>query len=78
MGKRWVFLIGILGLGVFLWPTPARAMHLSEGILPIDWVRVWFLAAAPFVYWGLRTIRQRRAEDPHAMTLVAMVGAQEA
>ena len=65
----------ILGLGIALWATPACAMHISEGILPIDWAGLWFLVAAPFVYAGLRTIRRRRVEDPRAMTLVAMVGA---
>ncbi len=50
-------------------------MHISEGILPIDWASLWFLVAAPFVYGGLRTIERRRREDPQAMTLVAMVGA---
>ena len=51
------------------------AMHIKEGILPIDWASLWFLVAAPFVYAGLRTIERRRREDPRAMTLVAMVGA---
>jgi cobalt/nickel transport system permease protein len=69
---RW---IGLLAAGLVLWPATAQAMHLSEGILPIDWAGLWFLVAAPFVYGGLRTIQRRRAEDPRAMTLVAMVGA---
>lgn len=68
-------MIGLLAAGFFLWPARAHAMHLSEGILPIDWAGLWFLAAAPFVYGGLRTIRRRRADDPRAMTMVAMVGA---
>ncbi len=51
------------------------AMHISEGILPGNWAGLWFLVAAPFVFWGLRTIDRRRREDPRAMTLVAMVGA---
>ena len=54
---------------------PAQAMHLSEGILPLDWAGLWFLAAAPFVYWGLWKIGRRRAVDPRAMTMVAMIGA---
>ena len=37
------------------WP-----MHISEGILPPDWAGLWFLVAAPFVFWGLRTIHRRR------------------
>ena len=39
-------------------------MHISEGILPVDWAGLWFLVAAPFVYWGLRTIIGAAAEDP--------------
>jgi cobalt/nickel transport system permease protein len=74
MEKRCVPFV-ILVFGIALWPTPACAMHISEGILPIDWAGLWFLVAAPFVYGGLWTIRRRRAEDPQAMTLVAMVGA---
>jgi len=70
-----MLLSGILGLGLVLWPMSAHAMHLSEGILPINWAGLWLLVAAPFVYGGLRTIKRRRAEDPRAMTMVAMVGA---
>ncbi len=50
-------------------------MHITEGILPPDWAGFWFLVAAPFVLWGLRTVKRRRAEDPRYMLLVAMVGA---
>ena len=56
------------------WPTPAQAMHISEGILPLGWAGLWFLVAAPFLYWGLRTINRRRAADPVYMTMVALVG----
>lgn len=75
MRKRGIFLVGLLGLGILLWPTPAHAMHISEGILPIDWAGAWFFVAALFVYWGLRTIKQKRAADPRVLTMVAMVGA---
>jgi cobalt/nickel transport system permease protein len=75
MEKRCTILIAVLALGLFFWPTPAHAMHLSEGILPIEWAGGWFLVAVPFVYGGLWTIKRRRAEDPRTMTLVAMVGA---
>jgi cobalt/nickel transport system permease protein len=74
MGKRWITVaVGVLGIA--FWAAPAYAMHISEGILPIDWASLWFLVAAPFVYGGLRTIKRRRGGDPRAMTLVAMVGA---
>ncbi len=65
----------ICGVAVMLWPTPAYAMHISEGILPPSWAGLWFLVAAPFLAWGLHTVDRRRAEDPRYMVLVAMVGA---
>ena len=74
MVKRWVTVV-VLVLGIGLWAAPAYAMHITEGILPIEWAGLWFLVAAPFVYGGLRTIRRRRAEDPRVITMVAMVGA---
>jgi cobalt/nickel transport system permease protein len=51
------------------------AMHLSEGILPIDWAALWLLVAVCFVLLGLRTVKRRRLEDPRWLTLVALVGA---
>jgi cobalt/nickel transport system permease protein len=75
MKKRTTAMIAALGLGIALWPAPVQAMHLSEGVLPLDWAALWFLAAAPFVYWGLWEVGRRRAEDPRAMTMVAMIGA---
>ncbi len=34
MRKRREWMLLLLGLGLALWPTPAQAMHLSEGIRP--------------------------------------------
>jgi cobalt/nickel transport system permease protein len=70
---NWLTAIAVLGLG--LWPAPAHAMHISEGILPASWAGAWLLVAIAFVAWGLRTIRRRREQDPQAMTMVSMVGA---
>ena len=72
--KHAAAVIVILGLGIALWPAPAQAMHLAEGILPISWAGLWLLVAVPFVLWGLRTINRRRAADPRYMALVALVG----
>lgn len=55
--------------------APARAMHISEGILPFKWAGLWFIASAPFLMWGLRDLRIRSGESPHYKTLVGMVGA---
>ena len=33
--------------------APAHAMHISEGILPLNWAALWFVAALPFVALGV-------------------------
>ena len=60
---------------LFLLPTPAFAMHISEGILPISWAALWYAAALPFVAWGLRDLRRRSENAPSFKPLVGLVGA---
>lgn len=62
------------GLGLLLLPSPAQAMHVPEAVLPAEWAGLWFLVAAPFVWWGLWKIKQRRQADPRAMTMIALIG----
>lgn len=59
---------------LFLYPQPAQAMHLSEGILPASWAGLWFMAAAPFFVWGLKRVHSLRTADPRSMALIALVG----
>ena len=54
---------------------PAYAMHLSEGILPLPWAGLWFALSIPFVWWGLRELRERSKEEPHLKPMVGLVGA---
>ena len=70
MNRKTLVLGTILVAALVFWPAPALAMHISEGILPPGWAGLWFLAAAPFLFWGLRTIQRRRAADPSYVTLV--------
>lgn len=69
--------LGLIGGAVALlgWSTPAHAMHISEGILQPQWCGLWFAAAAPFVVWGVLTIRSRRRRQSSYMPMLAMVGA---
>ncbi len=53
----------------------AFAMHISEGILPIQWAGLWFVVAIPFIAWGLRDIKKRAEADAKYKALVGMVGA---
>lgn len=66
--------IGLCVTAIVFWTSPAQAMHISDGILPLNWAAIWFAASAPLLFWGLRTIECRRAEDPRTTALVALVG----
>jgi cobalt/nickel transport system permease protein len=70
-------ILGLLaGLAALLvWPAPAHAMHISEGVLQPGWCGIWFAVAAPFVIWGVLTIRARRRRQSSYMPMLAMVGA---
>lgn len=74
---RFKTLIGGAAAGIFLllWAGPAQAMHIAEGILPISWAGLWFLVAAPFVAWGLRSLSRKSRQDPHFKPLLGLVGA---
>lgn len=50
-------------------------MHISEGILPLPWAALWFLAIAPFLFWGLRELKKRSGEKGNIKPLVGLVGA---
>ncbi|MFQ6112318.1 MAG: energy-coupling factor ABC transporter permease [Nitrospinota bacterium] len=68
-----------LGLGVFLgaglFPLPAFAMHITEGILPAPWAALWAAVVAPFVVLGLLRVREKKAENPGYMPLLGIAGA---
>ncbi len=55
--------------------TPARAMHISEGILPFDWAALWFAVAAPFVVLGLKRLNDLAKEDLSMKPLVGLMAA---
>jgi len=56
-------------------PTPAYAMHIAEGILPLPWAGFWYLLALPFVARGIIEIRKRSKEIPAFVPLIGMVSA---
>lgn len=55
-------------------PSPARAMHLADGVLPPSQAALWFAACAPFVAFALRTWR-RAGDDRLVRPLVATAAA---
>lgn len=72
MSGRTIAATLVLVLG---WVSPARAMHIAEGILPPLWAGLWFAVAAPFVWLGLREVRRRSGTSPQFKVLTGLVGA---
>lgn len=74
MNRKVLLLAVVVLAAVVLSPTPALAMHIPEQVLPAQWAGLWFVVVAPFLFWGLATIRRRQAAEPQYPALVAMVG----
>jgi len=55
--------------------TPAWAMHISEGILPLGWALCWFAVAAPFVALGVRRLIAASKDDLSYKPLVGLITA---
>lgn len=64
-----VFLIGLII------PAPAHAMHISEGILPLQWAGLWYIVALPFVVIGIYKVRNDSHRIPAFTPLVGMLSA---
>jgi cobalt/nickel transport system permease protein len=61
-------------LAVFV-ATPAWAMHISDGILPLGWALWWFVASAPFVALGVRRLNRLAKTDLSIKPLVGLLAA---
>jgi cobalt/nickel transport system permease protein len=55
--------------------TPAHAMHISEGILPLGWASLWFAIALPFVALGCRELKKLSQDDLAMKPLVGLLAA---
>ena len=60
MKKQKLFgcLLGLLLSDLTVPLSSARAMHVSEGILPFSWAVFWFLTAVPFLALGLYRLKK--------------------
>lgn len=72
--KLAIFLFFIFNFS-FLIVSYAYAMHISEGILPLNWAGLWFLIAAPFVAYGLYRLKKMSAIDISFKPLVGLMSA---
>jgi cobalt/nickel transport system permease protein len=55
--------------------SPAHAMHISEGILPLGWASLWFAVALPFVALGCRELKRISQHDLAMKPLVGLLAA---
>ncbi|MBE9143037.1 energy-coupling factor ABC transporter permease [Planktothrix mougeotii LEGE 06226] len=75
---KWLRLIMMAGLSFYLViasPTPAVAMHIMEGFLPVQWAIFWWVVFIPFFVWGLRSITRITRQHPETKLLLALAGA---
>lgn len=76
--QRLVSLISISALSFYFIvgsPTPAYAMHIMEGFLPVQWAVFWWVVFLPFFALGLRSINRITKENPELKLLLALAGA---
>jgi cobalt/nickel transport system permease protein len=74
MLKKTCFTFALAGWAA-LFASTARAMHISEGLLPFHWAGLWFLVAAPFLGWGLYQLKRKSAADLSFKPLVGLMAA---
>ncbi len=76
MRLRLYALICFVFLLMFFVPaSPLYAMHITEGILPPQWVGIWFGVSMPFVGIGIYNVKQKKKITPSYVPLVGMLGA---
>lgn len=59
----------------FLLPSNLFSMHIMEGFLPPLWAGFWWLAALPFIWLGIVSVKKIVTAKPELKPLIAMAGA---
>lgn len=67
--------VAFLMFAVAALPTPARAMHLDEGVLPLGWAALWWALAVLALGAALARLRARSRRDAIARPLTATMAA---
>ena len=76
--RKWVSLGLMAGLSCYLVlgsATPAAAMHIAEGFLPVQWAAFWWIVSLPFFVVGLRSLTHITRSHPELKLLLALCGA---
>lgn len=75
---RQVHWIGMAGLSLYLVvgaASPAQAMHIMEGFLPVGWALFWWAMTLPFWVLGVRSLTRITQQHPELKLLLALAGA---
>lgn len=76
--RKWVSLGAMAGLSCYIVlgsATPAAAMHIAEGFLPVQWAIFWWIVALPFFVFGVRSLSRITTQHPELKLLLALAGA---
>lgn len=55
--------------------TPAYAMHIAEGFLPVKWAIFWWVVVIPFLVVGFKSVSRITKDNPELKLLLALSGA---
>lgn len=55
--------------------SDVHAMHISEGILPLNWALIWYAIAIPFVSYGIWRLKAISKSDLSFKPLVGLLAA---
>jgi cobalt/nickel transport system permease protein len=72
---RILILVACTVLYSLLIVSGAEAMHISEGILPLNWALLCFVIAAPFIIYGLYRLKKISRQDLSFKPLVGLLAA---
>jgi cobalt/nickel transport system permease protein len=70
-----LIIMSLSGYLVLATATPAAAMHIAEGYLPIEWAGFWWAVSLPFFGLGLRSLVRITKMHPELKLLLALAGA---
>jgi cobalt/nickel transport system permease protein len=66
---------GLSSFIIIFSPTPASAMHIAEGFLPVKWALFWWIITLPFLVLGFKSLSRITKENPELKLLLALSGA---
>ena len=65
----------LIAPGCLLFSSNAYAMHISEGILPFNWAALWYIAALPFIAYGIWKLKAVSKDDLSFKPLAGLMAA---